>query len=119
MRVDDGIRLVKVWLNVGRAEQLRRFLDRERDPVKQWKLSPIDIEGLDRWDAYSDAIRDTLARSDRPEAPWTVIRSDDKLRARIAAVQTVLNAVDYAHRDDAAVGTIDPLVCGGRDLWHG
>jgi polyphosphate kinase 2 len=119
MLVDEGITLVKIWLNVGRAEQLRRMLDREKDPLKQWKLSFIDVEGLNRWDAYTDAIRDTLDRSDFDFAPWTVIRSDDKLRARIAAVQTVLRAVDYAHKDKAAIGDIDPAICGGRDIWHG
>ena len=119
MLVDEGITLVKIWLNVGRAEQLRRMLDREKDPLKQWKLSFIDVEGLNRWDAYTDAIRETLDRSDFDFAPWTVIRSDDKLRARIAAVQTILRAVDYGHKDSAAIGDIDPAICGGRDIWHG
>lgn len=117
--VDEGITLIKIWLDVSRPEQLRRFLARERDLLKQWKLSPIDIEGLGLWDAYSAAITDTLARSDLPFAPWTVIRSDDKLRARLAAVQTVLHAIDYAHKDADAIGRIDPAICGGRDLAHG
>ena len=86
MLVEDGIILVKLWLNVGRAEQLKRFLDRENDPLKQWKLSSIDVDGLGKWDAYTDAIKDTLERSHTPTAPWTVIRSDDKRRARIAAI---------------------------------
>ena len=116
MLVDDGIILVKLWLNVGRAEQLRRFLDREADVLKQWKLSPIDVDGLSRWDDYTVAIRDTLARSHTDRAPWTVIRSDDKRRARIAAIQTILQAVDYAGRDDAAIGTRDPLIAGGPEL---
>lgn len=116
MLVDDGIILVKLWLNVGRAEQLRRFLDREQDPLKQWKLSGIDVDGLARWDDYTVAIRDTLERSHTPIVPWTVIRSDDKRRARIAAIQTILNAVDYAGKDIAAIGTRDPLIAGGPDL---
>ena len=116
MLVDDGIILVKLWLNVGRTEQLRRFLDREADVLKQWKLSPIDVDGLSRWDDYTVAIRDTLARSHTDCAPWTVIRSDDKRRARIAAIQTILQAVDYAGRDDAAIGARDPLIAGGPDL---
>jgi polyphosphate kinase 2 len=116
---DEGFVFRKFWLNVGRAEQLRRMRARERDPLKQWKLSPIDVEGLRRWDAYSDAIRETLARSHLPFAPWTVIRSDDKHRARIAAIQTVLLACDYRHRDLGAIGTPDPAICGGPDLWHG
>ncbi|MFN3642157.1 MAG: polyphosphate kinase 2 [Gemmobacter sp.] len=116
MLVQDGITLVKLWLNVGRAEQLRRFLDRETDPVKQWKLSWIDVEGLNRWDAYTDAIRETLARSHRPETPWTVIRSDDKLRTRLAVIRQVLLAVDYAGRDDAAIGPVDPAITGGPEI---
>ncbi|WP_282028042.1 polyphosphate kinase 2 [Paracoccus marcusii] len=116
MLVDDGIILVKLWLNVGRAEQLRRFLDREKDPLKQWKLSGIDVDGLARWDDYTAAIRDTLAASHSPIAPWTVIRSDDKRRARIAAIQTILGAVDYAGKDQAAIGTRDPLIAGGPEL---
>lgn len=116
MLVDDGIILVKLWLNVGRAEQLQRFLDREKDPLKQWKLSGIDVDGLARWDDYTAAIRDTLAASHSPIAPWTVIRSDDKRRARIAAIQTILGAVDYAGKDQAAIGTRDPLIAGGPEL---
>ncbi|SNR63660.1 polyphosphate kinase 2 [Paracoccus sediminis] len=114
--VDDGIILVKLWLNVGRAEQLRRFLDRESDPLKQWKLSSIDVEGLAKWDDYTQAIRDTLNLSHSPIVPWTVIRSDDKRRARLAAIQTVLNAVDFAGKDTDAIGTPDPAITGGPEL---
>ncbi|WBU52539.1 polyphosphate kinase 2 [Paracoccus sp. SCSIO 75233] len=113
MLVNDGTILVKLWLNVGRAEQLKRFLDRENDPLKQWKLSSIDVDGLAKWDEYTQAIRDTLARSHTDTAPWTVIRSDDKKRARIAAIQTILNAVDYAGKDDKDIGKIDPGIAGG------
>ncbi|MCV2872921.1 polyphosphate kinase 2 [Defluviimonas sp. WL0050] len=116
MMVDEGITLVKLWLNVGRAEQLRRFLKREKDPLKQWKLSWIDVEGLKKWDAYTDAIRETLAKSHSKHAPWTVIRSDDKARARIAAIQTILNRVDYAGKDRTAIGKVDGKICGGPDL---
>ncbi|UXU74903.1 MULTISPECIES: polyphosphate kinase 2 [unclassified Paracoccus (in: a-proteobacteria)] len=119
MLVDDGIVLVKLWLNVGRAEQLRRFLDRERDPLKQWKLSPIDVDGLAKWDDYTQAIRDTLTRSHTGIAPWTVIRADDKRRARIAAIQTILRAVDFAGRDDAIIGQPDPLIAGGPEILPG
>ena len=114
--VGDGITLVKLWLNVGRAEQLRRFLKREQDPLKQWKLSWIDVEGLAKWDDYTTAIRDTLKRSHSKIAPWTVIRSDDKRRARIAAIQTILNAVDYAGKDRKAIGKIDPAIAGGPGM---
>lgn len=116
MLVEEGIILVKLWLNVGREEQLKRFLDRENDPLKQWKLSWIDVEGLKKWDEYSEAITETLSRTDTKHAPWTVIRSDDKKRARVAAIQTVLNAVDYAKRDVKAIGEIDKKIAGGIDL---
>lgn len=118
MLVEEGITLVKIWLSVDRAEQLKRFLDREADPLKQWKLSWIDVEGLKKWDAYSGAIRETLDRSHTKTAPWTVIRSDDKMRARIAAIQTVLGAVDYARKDRAAIGEIDARICGGLDILN-
>ena len=114
--VDDGIILVKLWLSVGRAEQLQRFLDREKDPLKQWKLSRIDVEGLAKWDDYTAAIRETLSLSHSPVAPWTVIRSDDKRRARIAAIQTVLRAVDYVGRDDQVIGLPDPRITGGPEM---
>ena len=116
MLVDDGIILVKLWLDVGRAEQLRRFLDREADPLKQWKLSRIDVDGLAKWDDYTHAIRDTLNRSHSPIAPWTVILSDDKRRARLAAIQTILNAVDFAGKDADAIGIPDPAITGGPEL---
>ncbi|NCO17127.1 MAG: polyphosphate kinase 2, partial [Alphaproteobacteria bacterium] len=117
MLVDDGITLVKLWLEVGRAEQLRRMLARESDPLKQWKLSPVDIDGLAKWDDYSAAISDTLKCSHASAAPWTVIRSDDKSRARLASLQTVLQAVDFKGKDAAAIGTPDPAICGGPALW--
>lgn len=119
MLIDEGIILVKLWLDVGRAEQLRRFLDREKDPLKQWKLSWIDVEGLKKWDEYSAAIAETLAKSHTKHAPWTVIRADDKDRARIAAIQTVLNAVDYHRKDKDAIGKVDGKICGGPGILDG
>jgi len=119
MLADEGIHVVKFWLNVGRAEQLRRFLQRERDPLKQWKLSWIDVEGLKRWDAYTDAIRETLSRSHTAQAPWTVIRSDDKYRVRLTAIQAILSGIDYAGKDFQAIGAIDTAICGGPEIWHG
>jgi polyphosphate kinase len=117
MLVEDGVHLVKIWLNVGRAEQLRRFLSRESDPLKQWKLSWIDVEGLKRWDAYSQAIRETLTISHSGTATWTVIRADDKRRARLSAIRSVLSKIDFTHKDAKAVGQIDPKICGGPDIW--
>lgn len=116
MVVDEGITLVKIWLEVSRAEQLRRFLDRERDPLKQWKLSQIDIDGLPLWDAYGEVIDETMAQSHFDHAPWTVILSDDKRRARLAAIQKVLGSVAYQGADGAAAGAPDPAICGGPGL---
>ncbi|MFC3616397.1 polyphosphate kinase 2 [Lutimaribacter marinistellae] len=114
---NDGIRIFKFWLNVGRAEQLNRFLKREEDPLKHWKLSPIDVDGLGKWDAYSEAIEETLRRSHSTYVPWTIIRSDDKKRARLAAIRTLLHGLDYDDKDIKAIGKIDEKVCGGPELW--
>lgn len=118
MLVDEGITLVKLWLNVGRAEQLRRFLQREKDELKQWKLSWIDVEGLKRWDAYSQAISETLEKSDFDYAPWTIVRSDDKKRARLEVIRTILSAVDYAGKDAKLIGPIDRTICAGKGIWN-
>jgi len=115
--VNDGIKLFKFWLNVGRAEQLNRFLARENDPLKHWKLSPIDVAGLGKWDEYSQSISETLTRSHSDICPWTIVRSDDKKRARIAAIQTVLSALDYDEKDVGAVGAPDPNIAGGPEIW--
>ncbi|WP_111732757.1 polyphosphate kinase 2 [Roseovarius amoyensis] len=119
MLADDGIHLFKFWLNVGRAEQLRRFIDRERDPLKQWKLSRIDVEGLSLWDEYTAAIGETLTLSHTVDAPWTVIRSDDKRRARIEAIRHVLSHLNYARQSPDAIGQADKAVCGGPEIWDG
>jgi polyphosphate kinase 2 (PPK2 family) len=115
--VDDGIHLFKFWLNVGRAEQLNRFLARETDPLKQWKLSPIDVAGLDKWDAYTQSISETLTRSHTDSSPWTIIRSDDKKRARLSAIRTVLHALDYEEKKTKNLGSIDRKICGGPVIW--
>ena len=96
---DDGIHLFKIWLTVGRAEQLRRFLKRESDPLKHWKLSGIDVKGLSKWDSYTAAITETFDRSHSEQTPWIVIRSDDKKRARLAAIRSVLRQLDYHNKD--------------------
>ncbi|MGP6088311.1 polyphosphate kinase 2 [Antarctobacter jejuensis] len=119
MLVNEGIHVFKFWLNVGRAEQLRRFLKRENDPLKQWKLSWIDVEGLAKWDEYSVAIQETLNRSHTAAAPWTVIRSDDKKRARLAAIRHVLTHLDYARKNAKAIGSLDPRILGGPEIWGG
>lgn len=117
MLVEEGIYLFKIWLNVGRAEQLRRFMDRESDPLKQWKLSWIDVKGLAKWDDYSAAIAETFERSHTDHAPWTIVRSDDKRRARLNAIRTVLHALPYAHKSTKAIGGIDPSICAGPEIW--
>ncbi|MEM6634854.1 MAG: polyphosphate kinase 2 [Pseudomonadota bacterium] len=117
--VEDGIIFVKLWMNVGRAEQLRRFLEREKDPLKQWKLSWIDIEGLNRWDSYSEAISETLTRTHTSDAPWSVVRSDDKRRARIAAIRVLLSQIDYPGKDPDIAAAPDAKICGGPEMWHG
>ncbi len=118
MLVDEGIHLFKFWLNVGRAEQLRRFLIREGNTLKQWKVSWVDVEGLKKWDAYTTAIGETLDRSHTQVAPWTVIRSDDKRRARLSAIRHVLSSLDYGGKDNKSLGKADPQICGGPHIWH-
>ena len=117
MIVQEGITFLKFWLDVSRPEQLRRMLEREKDPLKQWKLSPIDVEGLTKWEPYCEAIAETLERSHSGHAPWTVVRSDDKRRARIAVIQTVLHALEFKGKDAKAIGQPDPTICGGPELW--
>jgi polyphosphate kinase len=116
MLVDEGFVFLKFWLEVGQAEQLKRFLDREQDPLKQWKLSQIDIDGLAKWQEYCAAIDETLDKSHFDFAPWTVVLSDDKLRTRITCIQKLLDAVDYAGKDKALIGKLDAQICGGPKL---
>lgn len=117
MLVEDGMILRKVWLNVGRAEQLRRMLARERDPLKQWKLSRIDVDGLAKWDAYSDAITETFRRSHTDAAPWWIVRADDKRRARVATIRAILSGIDYEGRNEELVCPPDPRIAGGPEIW--
>jgi polyphosphate kinase 2 len=116
MLVNDGIILIKLWLNVGRAEQLRRFLGREGDRLKHWKLSGIDVKGLYKWDEYTSAINETMAQSSSKHAPWQIIRTDDKKRARIAAIRTVLAHLDYETKDTSAATAPDPKITGGPEI---
>lgn len=112
MLVNDGVHLFKFWLTVGRAEQLSRFLARETDPLKQWKLSPIDLKSLRKWDEYTEAISEMFERTHNDISPWTVIRSDDKRRARLAAIRAVLSHFDYDGRTKDAATAPDPQICG-------
>ena len=119
MMTDDGITLIKIWLNVSRAEQIRRFLSRETDPLKQWKLSNIDVEGLSKWKEYSEAILNTFKKTDLPFARWTIVKSDDKRRAHIQVILNILSRFDYEGKDESLFAGVDPLICGSTDIWSG
>ena len=110
--VSDGIALIKFWFSVTRAEQLRRFIDRQGDPVKRWKLSPIDLASLDKWNEYTEAKEAMFAKTDLAEAPWTVVKSNDKKRARLETIRYVLSLFDYPGKEHAIVGSADPLIVG-------
>lgn len=112
MLVDDGVSLTKLWFSVSPLEQRTRFAIRQVDPVRQWKLSSMDIASLDKWGAYTAAKEDMFRFTDTDIAPWTVVKSNDKKRARINAMKYVLSLFDYGNKDFEVVGTVDPLVVG-------
>ncbi|NEX47472.1 polyphosphate kinase 2 [Pseudotabrizicola algicola] len=112
MLVRSGIRLFKYWFSVTQAEQRARFLARETDPLKMWKLSPIDKASLDRWDDYTEAKEAMFFYTDTADAPWVIIKSNDKKRARLNCMRHFLASVDYPGKDHAVVGTCDPLIVG-------
>jgi polyphosphate kinase 2 len=112
MLVNSGVRLVKYWFSVSRQEQMRRFISRRDDPLKQWKLSPLDIRSLDRWDDYSEAKKDMFFHTDTGDAPWVVIKSDDKKRARINCLRHFLSLLDYPDKDRAVASAPDLLLVG-------
>jgi polyphosphate kinase len=118
MLARDGITLVKFWFSVSRSEQLRRFVERQLDPVKRWKLSPIDMASLDKWDDYTSAKESMFFFTDLADAPWTVVKSNDKKRARLEAMRHVLSSLPYEGMDDEVVGKPDPLVVGPAPLLH-
>jgi polyphosphate kinase 2 len=112
MLVRSGIRLFKLWFSVSRNEQFRRFQSRRHDPLKQWKLSPVDMASLDKWQSYTEAKEAMFFYTDTADAPWTVVKSDCKKRARINAMRFVLNALDYPNKDKNVAITPDPLIVG-------
>jgi len=112
MLVRSGIRLYKYWFSVTRDEQLRRFKSRETDPLKQWKLSPIDKASLDKWDDYTEAKEAMFFYSDTADAPWTVIKSNDKKRARLNCMRHFLSTLDYPDKDVDIAQDPDPLIVG-------
>ncbi|WP_044409445.1 polyphosphate kinase 2 [Thiomicrospira microaerophila] len=119
MLVGDNIRLMKFWFSVGRKEQLKRFNSRKNDPLKQWKLSPMDLASLDRWEDYTKAKEDMFFYTNTADAPWTVIKSNCKKRARLACMRYILNAIPYDDKDLDVVGVPDPLILNsGDDIFH-
>jgi polyphosphate kinase 2 len=116
MLARDGITLVKFWFSVSRAEQLRRFAKRQLDPVKQWKLSSVDVASLDKWDDYTAAKESMFFFTDLADAPWTVVKSNDKRRARLEAMRYVLSMFRYQGKNAELVGEPDPLIVGPAPL---
>lgn len=114
--VRSGITLIKFWLSISQEEQLRRFKDRQVNPLKRWKLSPVDIASIDKWDDYTRAMQAMFRASDSPEAPWTVILNEDKRRGRLNAIRVLLHSISYDGRDFEKIGAIDPLIVGRAGL---
>jgi polyphosphate kinase 2 len=120
MLTRSGIRLYKYWFSVTREEQRRRFRSRENDPLKQWKLSPVDKASLDKWDDYTEAKEAMFFYTDTADAPWTIIKSDDKKRARLNCMLHFLSSLDYPGKDHRLVQPPDPLIVGSVDhVIHG
>ncbi|MFW2372255.1 MAG: polyphosphate kinase 2 [Gammaproteobacteria bacterium] len=118
MLVRSGIKFFKLWFSVSRNEQFRRFQGRQHDPLKQWKLSPIDLASLDKWEGYTEAKEAMFFYTDTADAPWTVVKSDCKKRARINAMRFVLNQVDYPNKNPDIVQSPDPLIVGSADTIY-
>ena len=110
MLVRSGIHLIKFWFSVSKAEQRTRFVTRQVDPVRRWKLSPMDLESLDRWEQYSAAKEAMFEGTDTDPAPWIAIRSNDKKRARLNAMRYYLSQFSYEGKDEAVIGEVDPLI---------
>jgi polyphosphate kinase len=118
MLVSDGIHLFKFWLDIGRETQLKRFHDRRHSPLRHWKFSPMDVAGIDKWDAYTKA-RDTMfERTHTKAGPWTIVKSNDKGRARIEVLRHILRSVNYDKRDMAVIGEADGKIVGGPKGKH-
>ena len=113
MLTRSGIRLYKYWFSVTQTEQKKRFASRETDPLKQWKLSPIDKASLDKWDEYTEAKEAMFFYTDTADAPWTIVKSNDKKRARLNCMRHFLSTLDYPGKDAAVVTPPDPLIVGG------
>jgi polyphosphate kinase 2 len=112
MLVHNNTHLIKYWFSVSQAEQRRRFKERRVHPLKQWKLSPIDMASLDKWDDYTKAKEAMFFYTDTADAPWTVIKSDCKKRARLNAMRYLLHKLPYSNKDLDRIGALDPLIVG-------
>jgi polyphosphate kinase 2 len=110
--VRSGVHLIKFWFSVSREEQRRRFKEREAHPLKQWKLSPIDLASLDKWEDYTKAKEAMFFHTDTADAPWTVLKSDCKKRARLNAMRYILHKLPYTNKDIDHIGPLDPLLVG-------
>ncbi|MGA8245596.1 MAG: polyphosphate kinase 2 [Nocardioides sp.] len=110
MLITSGVMVTKFWFSVTRSEQRTRFIIRQVDPVRRWKLSPIDLESLDKWDAYTEAKEEMFLRTDTDIAPWVTVKSNDKKRARLNAMRAFLSDVEYDDKDHDVVGRPDPLI---------
>jgi polyphosphate kinase 2 len=108
----SGLHLIKFWFSVSRKEQRRRFTERKSHPLKQWKLSPVDLASLDKWEEYTKAKEAMFFYTDTADAPWTVIKSDCKKRARLNAMRYVLHKLPYTNKDLDRIGPLDPLLVG-------
>ncbi|MCY4652334.1 MAG: polyphosphate kinase 2 [Dehalococcoidia bacterium] len=118
MIVDSGIRIIKLYFSVGRQEQLRRFQRRASDPLRQWKVSPVDIRSIDKWEEYTEAKESMFLLTHTDSAPWTIIKSDDKKRARINAMRHVLHILDYEGKDMSVAIAPDPsIVASAVDIY--
>lgn len=116
--VRSGVHLIKFWFSVSQEEQRRRFEERKAHPLKQWKLSPVDLSSLDKWEDYTEAKEAMFFHTDTADAPWTVIKSDCKKRARLNAMRYVLHRLAYARKDAEAIGPLDPLLVGRAHIVY-
>lgn len=118
MLVNSGITLFKYWFSVSREEQFRRFKSRQTDPLKQWKLSPVDLASLARWEEYSKAKEIMFFHTDTKDCPWAVIRSDDKKRGRVNCMRHFLSSLNYTDKDENIVGKADSSIVGSAKRIH-
>ena len=114
--VRNGIYVIKFWFSVSREEQKRRFKERKIHPLKRWKLSPIDVASLSKWDEYTQAKEMMFLNTDTVECPWIVVKSDDKKRARLNAMRYVLHLLPYTNKNENAIGPVDPLIVGRANI---